>query len=387
MAQWLSNRGHGVRVVTAPPYYPAWKVDKNFSNAMYKKERYGNISVWRCPLYVPANPCGLKRIIHLASFACFSIPVMLMKIFWRPDVVISIEPPLFCAPVSWFVSRMSGAKCWLHIQDFEVDAAFDLGVLQNKTLRQFVQKIEFWLMSRFDRVSTISPNMMSKLESRITDSNSLVLFPNWVDTSLIYPLQVTSVFRQVLSIDNDQIVALYSGNMGEKQGLEILIESALLLRDNNKIVFVLCGSGSALSRLQKLAKDLRNIRWLPLQPIEQLNDLLNMADIHLLPQRADAADLVMPSKLTGMLASGRPVISTANKDTQVAKVIEKSGIIVPPGDVCGLVKAIESLSKDNELREQLGQNARAYAVKNLGLEEVLSRFERALFDMAIKNNN
>ncbi|MDQ6953563.1 MAG: hypothetical protein Q9M15_08555 [Mariprofundaceae bacterium] len=88
------------------------------------------VLVYRCPLYVPAKASGLKRIIHLASFALSSFPIMLKHIFWKPDVVMVIEPPLLCAPMAWLTARLSGAKCWLHIQDFEVDAAFDLGIFR-----------------------------------------------------------------------------------------------------------------------------------------------------------------------------------------------------------------------------------------------------------------
>lgn len=91
------------------------------------------------------------------------------------------------------------------------------------------------------------------------------------------------------------------------------------LVDRKDLLFVICGEGSERQTLRTQAQALGNVRFVPLQPLERLNALLKLADIHLLPQRADAADLVMPSKLTGMLASGRPVVATAQPDTQVGK--------------------------------------------------------------------
>jgi len=105
---------------------------------------------------------------------------------------------------------------------------------------------------------------------------------------------------------------------------------------------------------------------------------LNLADVHLLPQRADAADLVMPSKLTGMLASGRPVLATAFEGTQIAEVLEFSGVVVPPGNADLLVEAMVDLASNAEQRQQLGQNARDYAVEYLGRDAVLARFEESL---------
>jgi colanic acid biosynthesis glycosyl transferase WcaI len=99
---------------------------------------------------------------------------------------------------------------------------------------------------------------------------------------------------------------------------------------------LLCGDGAARKRLQAEAENLDNVLWLPLQPAEKLNELLNMADIHLLPQRADVADLVMPSKLTEMLASGLPILATASRGTQVAQVLDNAGIVVSPGMLVNL---------------------------------------------------
>ncbi|NCU02152.1 glycosyltransferase, partial [Candidatus Macondimonas diazotrophica] len=161
----------------------------------------------------------------------------------------------------------------------------------------------------------------------------------------------------------------------EKQGLELLVEAARALRDDPSVVFVIGGAGSARERLMAMAADLPNIRWIPLQPAERLCDLLNLADLHLLPQRADAADLVMPSKLTGMLASGRPVIATAAPETQVGRVVGDCGLLVPPGDGAALTQAIVALAADPDQRRTLGVAARAYAETHLAREAIMTRFE------------
>ena len=378
MAEWLAARGHEVRVVTAPPYYPQWQVAVNYSQWSYGRETLGCVDVWRCPLWVPNSPSGLKRILHLASFALSSLPVMLSQAFWRPDVILVVEPPLFCAPISLLSSWLGHARSWLHIQDFEVDAAFELGVLSSPHLCRVVLKMERWLMSKFNRVSTISDQMMVRVGAKGILPEKQVLFPNWVDVDHIYPIGSPSTFREQLGVPESSVVFLYSGNMGEKQGLEIVIAAAERLIEHKEIVFVMCGQGAAYHRLYDQGKGLENIHWLPLQPIEKLNDLLNLADVHLLPQRADAADLVMPSKLTGMLASGRPVLATALEDTQISNVLVSSGVIVPPGNVDLFIAAMLELARNAEMRQKLGKNARGYAVEYLGRDAVLARFEESL---------
>lgn len=380
MAEWLVSRGHRVRVITAPPYYPAWQVAEDYSARGYAKERISGVGIWRCPLWIPAKPTGLKRLFHLASFTLSSLPVVIRQAAWNPDLVMVIEPPFSCAPQAWLTARLCHAKAWMHIQDFEVDAAFELGLLRQKILKGLITALERWWMRRFDRVSTISPRMIDRLNNKGVSPQKQVLFPNWVDTRKIHPLTRPSAYRKKIGIPGHGIVALYSGNMGQKQGLEIVIEAARHLQDDMELWFVLCGQGAAYQYLRDMAKGLGNVHWLPLQPVEMLNELLNLADIHLLPQRADAADLVMPSKLTGMLASGRPVLATAHGNTQIARVLKGAGMIVQPGDVEKFVLALKCLANDPTIRDKMGKAARRYAMEHLERDVVLSRFEGELLN-------
>ncbi|BBP44492.1 glycosyltransferase WbuB [Thiosulfativibrio zosterae] len=377
MTEWLAKHGHDVRVICAPPYYPEWKVSEDYSAWKYQKQSSENLTVYRCPIWVPAKPSGLKRLLHLASFALTSLPVVLRHIFWRADVIICVEPPLFNSFGAILTSKLSGAKSILHIQDFEVDAAFELGIVKANWLKRFIYGVERFLMRRFDKVSTISEAMLKKLDEKDIAKDKQLFFPNWVDTSFIHPLSTVSEYRSELNIPLDKPVVLYSGNMGEKQGLEIVIEAAKNLANDN-IQFIMCGSGAALDRLQTLAKGLDNILWLPLQPFERLNEFLNLADIHLLPQQAGAADLVMPSKLTGILSSGRPVVATAQQGTQVACVVEGKGMVVAPADSEAFSAAIKTLANNPKLRNELGINARTYAENNLEYNSIMSNLETEL---------
>nr|WP_315203230.1 glycosyltransferase WbuB [uncultured Albidiferax sp.] len=389
MAAWLAARGHQVRVITAPPYYPAWQVSPGYSASRYTTEQWQGVTVLRTPLWVPAKPGGAKRLLHLASFALGSLPVLLRQWFWRPDVVWVVEPPLFCAPAAAVLARLAGGKAWLHIQDYEVDAAFDLGLLKGAALRRCVVAAEGWLMRRFHRVSTISGRMLGRAQAKGVDAARLVSFPNWVDISAIQPLRGPSPYRAELGIAADAVVALYSGNMGGKQGLEILAEAARLLGTSDRaaqgaesgppVQFVLCGNGAGRADLVARCQGLANVLFLDLQPMERLGDLLGLADIHLLPQRADAADLVMPSKLTGMLASGRAVVATAHPHTELGRVVaQHCGVVVPPEDAAALAQAIRTLAADAPRRAQLGTSARAYALAELDRDAVLARFEAQL---------
>ena len=384
MAHSLAVAGHEVRVVTAPPSFPQWRVTPGYSAWRYDWQQLPSqpekLTVCRCPTWVPKNPDGLKRLFHLASFALSSLPVMLWRALWRPDLVLLVEPTFCCAPQALLTARLAGAKAWLHIQDFEVDAAFELGDLTFSRGQALAQTFERWLLRKFDRVSAISGQMVSRLLLKGVDQSRCVHFPNWVDTRAIFPLPNPSSLRRKLGIAENAIVALYSGSMGKKQGLDLLVDTARQLLHRSDLRFVFCGDGSYRQVFVEKAKGLSNVTILPFQPSERLNDLLNLADIHLLPQRAGAADLVMPSKLTGMLASGRPVLATATPGTELASAVLGHGIVVPPGDLNAFVSALLDLAADGDLRQTLGHAARKYAVSHLNRDDILRRFEHSMLN-------
>lgn len=311
---------------------------------------------------------------------------MLRQAFWRPEVVFTVEPTFFCAPIALLVAQAAGASSWLHVQDFEVDAAFDLGLLPaHGPAHSLALGLEGLFTRTFTRVSSISVKMVERAITKGVCADHAVLFPNWVDIDSVYPLNgpATNSFRRELGLE-EKIILLYSGNMGTKQGLELLAPLAESFADSAHVHFLFCGNGAFRPRLEALVADRHNVTMLPLQPLSRLNDLLNAADIHLLPQRAGAADLVMPSKLTGILSSGRPVIATADAGTQVARVVEGTclneacGLVVPAEDATALQDAVSRLVQDEPLRKRLGGAARRYAVEHLGKEQVLERFEQDL---------
>ncbi|MBI5962803.1 MAG: glycosyltransferase WbuB [Chloroflexi bacterium] len=383
LAACLAAQRHNVRVITAPPYYPHWKIQDGYRAWRYQKEAWQCVEVQRCPLWVPRRPTGFTRLIHLATFAFSSVPALIAQLPWKPDVVLCIAPALMNAPFVLAFARLSGAKAWLHIQDFELDAAIKLGLLPGgKWLAELAERFERALLSGFDHLSTISQRMLAHLHNKGLAPNKTSLFPNWVDTNQIYPIVDDNPLRAHLGLPTDQLIVLYAGTMGKKQGLENLLETVRSLQHQTQIQFILCGDGVIRSELEVAAQGLPNVRFLPVQPIEKLNQLLNMADIHILLQKADAADLVMPSKLSGMLASGRAVIATASPQTELGQIVREVGCLVPPDDCDALAEAILELAASPAMRIELGKKGREYAVKNWDSSAILTQFEKKLLELA-----
>ena len=204
----------------------------------------------------------------------------------------------------------------------------------------------------------------------------LVPLPNWANLALVRPVDRPSRFRASLGITEGRRVVLYTGNLGRKQGVALIGNAARCSQEaGSPVVYVVSGEGADQEALGSAAvlQGLTNLLRVPLQPDESFNELLNLADAHLIVQEAEVADLVMPSKLTNMLASGRPVIATATAGTALAELIlgQDVGTFVEPGDPVALADAIDAVLGDDESRVRQGANARAFAEVYLDRDALL----------------
>ena len=381
LAESLTVSGHQVRVVAGQPYYPSWSIEAGYSKFWYTRGTEQGVDVIRAPHYVPKNPTGLKRLIHHAAFAASTIiPLITHALRWHPDLIITIAPSLIAAPNALIAAKITGAHSWLHIQDFEVEAAFATGLLTSThVLGRLAKRFEKFVLRSFDKVSTISPQMHEKLLQKGVETHRAFEFRNWANTETIVPLDQTSSYRSEWDIQTPH-VALYSGNIANKQGIEIVVKAASLLRDREDLTFVVCGEGPNKDELIRSAHHLKNIKFYDLQPKERLNELLGLATIHLLPQLAGAADLVLPSKLANMLASGRPVVATAAPDTGLAKEVEGCGLVTPPGDEKRFAESIEHLMDDSDLWSSSAVAARNRAERKWSRSSIFLKLDLALQD-------
>ncbi|CAN7340597.1 WcaI family glycosyltransferase [Devosia sp. LjRoot3] len=377
LVEALAERGHEVRAVVGQPYYPEWRPRPGHRG--WSREDLGSVRICRVPHFIPARPSGAMRLLHQFSFALAAAPILLSEaMFWRPDRVIAIAPSLMAAPLALLAARLCGASAWLHLQDFEFEAAVATGLVsKNRGTAKLLGAVERWILRGFGRVSTISPAMCRRLAEKGVLRERVAEHRNWGDLAEVSPLARPSLFRQKFGITTTH-VALYSGALGRKQGLDLIIKAARCLTHRDDITFVIRGNGPYRAELEAMAAGLHNVRFFDLQPREQLSELLGLATVHLLPQIAGAADLVLPGKLANMLASGRPVIATAAKGTGIFDEIEGCGLAVEPGDAVALGRAIERLCDDPALSQGLGEAARRRAERRWHRETILGHFAFAI---------
>lgn len=379
MIQWFARNGYECTVISTSPYYPYWKVQQPYSGNWYKKELIetegGQIEVYRCPHYIPSIPSGAKRLLSEISFSASSF-VALLRLLARKKFhyVMTVAPPFELGFHALLYKVFRRAKLLYHIQDLQIEAARDLHMINSSGLIKFLLRIEKRILKSCDLVSSISQGMARKISAKV--GQEVIFFPNWVDTGAYYPIRDKGGIKKSFGFSPEDKIVLYSGAIGEKQDLERILESAKRLRRRKEIKFLICGSGPYKEKLHGLAMDegLANVRFLPLQSEETFNTFLNMADVHLVLQKANAGDLMMPSKLTTILAVGGLTIVTAKPETCLYQTVAENniGILVEPEDSERFTAALLYCLKED--LSGIGENARRYAVESLSIDRVLTRY-------------
>lgn len=377
MCPEMATEGIDVTAIVAPPYYPEWKVHKDYSGWRYSSEIKEGVQIIRCPLYVPKNVTTIKRLVHLASFAMSSSLALVSKLFSKPDVIILVQPTLFGAPFVLLFSKLTGAKAIMHVQDFEIDAMFGLGMLNDGMLARIAKRVEGWLIKRFDAVSSISYSMLDNAKSKGVSESKLIHFPNWSDTEFVTPKTDGSRLRKEWQFEPEDKIILYAGNMGNKQGLEIVLEAAKHFIDHPHVKFVLVGTGVYVKMLESMCKELAltNVWFKPLQTWELVPQMLALAHIHLVVQKKGAADAVLPSKLTNILSVGGHTLVTTELDTELGRIAEQHpGIFecVEPENTNAFVSGLNSLLSKDLTKHNLV--ARKFAEDYLAKNKILDKF-------------
>lgn len=222
--------------------------------------------------------------------------------------------------------------------------------------------------------------MLDRLAAKGVPADRQFLLPNWTDTAKFFPTAREPVYRRRLGIGVERCVALYSGSLGVKQGLDHLIGAARILssQSDDSPLFVIAGGGSAREGLVRSSLGLSNVMFLPPQPEETLNEFLNIGDIQLLPQLGAVNDLVLPSKLGAMLAIGKPIVATVHPGSLIADTIKDAGVLVPPGHPELLADEILELARSPQRRAAMGQAARMIAARSLQPQDIFLQTEDRL---------
>lgn len=379
MIQWLTDKGYACTVITTYPYYPHWKIQPPYEQQgrWYRKEVNGLLTVYRCPQYIPAAPSGMKRIWMDATFFIAAFFRLLTLLFTTKfDVVMVVVPPFHLGFLGLLYKWIRGARLLYHIQDMQIEAARDLQMIRSKWLINTLFRMERFILRRADLVSSISEGMMRKIAAK--SGRDIFFFPNWVAVRHFFPIHGKQALKADFGFNTQDKVILYSGAIGEKQGLESILEIAGAMQTDTRLKFLICGAGPYKTTLENKAQAmaLQNVIFYPTQPSSHFNRFLNMADIHLVIQKANAADLVMPSKLTTILAVEGLALITANEGTSLYDLVRahEIGIVVEAENQQALYEGLGRAI--NEDSGHITSRAGDYARNFLAIDSIMTSFEQ-----------
>jgi colanic acid biosynthesis glycosyl transferase WcaI len=388
MATWFAARGWRVTMHAGIPHYPWWRVPEDYARRDYRHGRgdevLGGVEVQRVRHFVPTPPLSGRARMRLDASWWWATFRRSFRQRRRPDVLVVIAPPFLAGLLGLFLAwRHRIPVCW-HVQDLQVDAALELGMLPRR-LAGVLRWLERFILERVDLVTTISTAMAARLGAKGRTRRAVALFPNWADTAAIAPWTGPNRFRQAWDVTDDLPVIMYSGNLGRKQGIDVLLEAAAGLGVPH--LLVIAGEGAERAELEQRAAalHLRHVRFVPLVPAHHLAEFLSAGDLHCIPQRRAAAGLVLPSKLLNLMAVGRPVAVTAPADSDLAAIVRLAGcgVVAQPDDAQALRMALERLLGDASVRARLGGAGRDFVQAHLGADAVLGAFARRLRQVMI----
>lgn len=378
LCEFLLGQGHDVEMVTSFPYYPTWQKRPEDRGNLYRTDVVNGVPVHRCWHFVPARVSALKRIVHEGSFVFTS--TLRALFLQRPEVFVVVSPPLLLGAAAWFVSKIKRAPFVFHVQDMQPDAAVGLGMLKQNWFTRALYGLEAFSYRHAARVSGITRGMLEAFKSKGVPESKLIYFPNAIDLKNAGPAPERGEFRKRHGFSEDGFLAVYAGNLGVKQGLDVLLETAALLREQ-RIRFLICGDGAQREALAARAREMKlpNFSMLPLQAGWDYRALLVDADICFITQQAGAGNSFFPSKLLGLLAESKPVVTVAAPECELALSLHEGnfGVNVPPGQPRELARVLDALAKDPARLAEYGAAGRRY-VEQFEKSRVMQDFEEEM---------
>lgn len=377
LGQALKARGHQVSVITSFPSYHAQGDLDCYKGRYWFKETMAGLNVYRIvvPQVARDTPIGrgLWQFSCALSFglASFRVP--------KADIAVVYSPPLPLGLSALTLRMFKKIPFIFNVQDLFPQSAIDLGILTQKPLIRFFERLEHFIYRRADVITVHSSGNQAHVVAHGGTLLSTIVMHNSVDTNHIQPGPKENDLRRELGL-NGHFVASFAGVMGYSQDLDVILAAAVLLRDHKKIKFLLVGDGVEKERLVQKSQQLKldNVAWLPMQPRERYPSILHASDVGLATLHAEVKTPVVPSKILSVMASGRPVVATMNLEGDAPKLIQeaKAGFCLPPEQPQTLADTLLELHNNPDICQQLGANGRNYAETNLSQDAISLRYEQ-----------
>jgi glycosyltransferase involved in cell wall biosynthesis len=355
---------HGCRatVVAGRPLNAAAGASGTATGICAREQRRG-VTIWRAngTSFRPGRIAGraVNYLTYLSSAHAASFRVD------SPDVVVSLTDPPVIGLAALMTAKRTGARFVYVCEDIFPDVAALLADFRNPVVNHALDRVNRFLLRKADAVVALGDRMRARLvEEKGADPARVHVIHNWIDADAIVPGSKDNAFARVHQLDG-KFVVMHSGNVGMSQNLEVLIAAADRLRSRERLLFLIVGDGSMRPSLEREAarRSLANVRFLPYQPKDRLDESFASADAFVVGLKRGVEGYIVPSKVYGILAAGRPYIAAVDPSSEAASIARDHdcGLLATPGDAEDLAAKIAALHDDPEAARRMGANARAAA--------------------------
>ena len=376
LAVFLSRRGYQVEVISTIPRPPhhrnyRWKiVDVKKEDGFIVRRYRTNFTVHH-----------IGRLIAWSLYTLWSI--WNLRRVRNGDTVLLRLPPLQLGIVGFVAKKLLKIKIVLSVQDIHPDLSIQSGLLKNVYAIKAAMAFEKWIYTQSDSIIVISEGFKQNLAAKGVCESKLSIIANWVDTDFLCPYPKDNDISRKFDL-YDRFVLMYSGTitLSSYKTLKKIMKAVNYLKDERRLLLVIIGEGLKKPDLEAEAKrlNLNNILFLSFQPYKDLPYLLASSDILLVPLDKEKTQLSVPSKLYNYMSVGKPILTTSDSGSEVARIIREAncGFYTDPEDEDKISNTIKKLLDSPHQLEFMGNNSRKYVVKKYSRDIILSLYEKIL---------
>jgi colanic acid biosynthesis glycosyl transferase WcaI len=385
IAEDLTKRGHKVTVFTTFPHYERFRVWDQYRGKLAERRTYQQMRVLR--LYVHARGSKQRFVNRFLSYFSFATLATLAGLLDRNkyDVVLCQNGGFLSGIAAGLIAAFRRIPFVLNVQDLYPETPIETGQIRNPVVIRMLRWLERWMYDRAAQIVVITPRFQSYLRGIGVPASKISVIPNFVDTDFIRPLPRENEFSARQSL-LESFVVTHAGNIGLAYDLETLLQAAQRVSEHPEIQFLIVGDGVLRSALEQTAASLRlnNVRFLGFQPRDELPLLRAASDVQVALTRPGASNHSMPSKVYEIMASGRPLLASADPDSDLWNLVSHTqcGICVEPRDATRLADAIVAMYRDPPLRRAMGTRGRAAAEERYSRSAVAASYEDVLTRIA-----
>lgn len=380
LGKHLQLLGMEVAVLTAMPNYPAMKIQEGYKRKWYVCEEKDNIVIHRSWIFVRKSNSIILRLLNYFSFVFSAMITGLFKVK-KYDIVICESPPLFLGITALVIKLFRRSKLVFNVSDLWPESAEKLGLVKNKLFLKAAYLLEAFIYKHAALVSGQTQGIMKSINDRFPDVKTFWL-PNGTDANQYNTNNIAHNWRSINGYDADDFIVLYAGILGHAQALEVILNAAVLLKEENKIKFVLVGDGPQKEYLYRLKESLQltNVSFFPNQPQQQMPQIIYAADTAIVPlKNIPLFKGAIPSKIFESLALGKPILLGVDGEARYLFIDEgKCGLYFTPENEQELAANIVKLKNDKILCKELGNNGIVYVNDKFDRKKIAAAFYNQL---------